>query len=427
MSPTLLERLLIPKMHRPDQPPAPGLYPFDQTIDGERVVRYHLRVDPDGGGLLVVNATACARLTASGVLVARSLLQGQNDDAIAETLAQSFDGISPQQQRQDVVQIRNLLRELAEPGGLYPVFNLNDPYVGTDQARLMPPIEAALPLAGPAALAPLLASLWKAGIPHVTFLAPPSPNAAWLVAAVQEATRAGLICGVSGRATDFAAGSLLDDLIAGGLDHLTLAYASHQPALHDSLYGEGDHALAEALFTRTEALALADVAQVPLIEATVDDLAQTLNRLLALGVFNVQFFALASPDAGGDGAIPAAGMAQMAADVEEAAEQAEVLYQWQPPVLRNPDLALAEQVNQGPRCTSDMAIRVESDGSVIPPRGLRRVAGNLLRDDWPAIWQDAAFKAYRSRIERPTHCLTCPGLAICAADCPRELAGWSQD
>ena len=24
-----------------------------------------------------------------------------------------------------------------------------------------------------------------------------------------------------------------------------------------------------------------------------------------------------------------------------------------------------------------------------------------------------------------THCATCPGLAICAADCPKEPAGWS--
>ncbi len=426
MSPTFLERLLIPRVRLRTEPPAPGLYPFDQALDGDNVVRYHLRVDPDGGGLVVVNATACARLTASGVLIARGLLQGQNDDAILETLAQSFDVMAAQQQRQDVAQIRELLRELAEPGGLYPVFNLDDPYAA-GKARLMPPIEAAVPLAEPALLTPLLARLWQAGIPHVTFLAPPSPEPAWLVAAVQEATRAGLICGVSGRATDLAAGSLLDDMIAAGLDHLTLAYASHRADLHDSLYGDGDHALAEALFARTEALALADVAQLPLLEATVDDLGETLRRLLALAVVNVQFFAVAAPDETTGGAIPAAGMAQMAADVEEAAEQAETLYQWQPPVLRTAELTLAEQVRQGPRCTSDVAIRVEPDGSVIPPRGPRRVAGNLLADDWATIWQDAAFKAYRSRIERPTRCLTCPGLAICAADCPREPAGWSQE
>ncbi len=425
MSPTLLERLLIPQWRRPAQPPAPGLYPFDQAIDAERTTRYHLRVDDDGSGLLIVNATACARLTASGVLIAHQLLHGRDEESVAQTLAAAFDDTTPQQ-RQDIAQVRNLLRELAEPGGRYPVFNLADPSAGPQAARLIPPIEADLPLAGPDQIKPLLARLWQAGIAHVTLLAPPAPDPAALLAAVQAATQAGLICGVSGRATDLADGRLLDELIEAGLDHLTLAYASQQAELHDSLYGAGDHALAEALYARTEALALADVAQIPLIQATMNGLDATLAHLGDLGVTTVQFYAIAAPDADDD-AIPAAAMAQMAADVEEAAERAEVLYQWQPPVLRNPSLALFEQVRRGPRCSSDVAIRVEPDGAVIPPRGPRRVAGNLLADDWPTIWQDAAFKAYRGRIERPTHCLTCPGLAICAADCPREPAGWSQD
>ena len=427
MSPTLLERLLIPQLRRTAQPPAPGLYPFDQAIDAERTVRYHLRVDADGGGLLVVNATACAHLTPSGVLIAHELLRGQDEATVIQTLAATFSGATAEQQRYDTARVQNLLHELAEPGGRYPIFNLADPSAGSRAARLFPPIEADLLLAAPHEITPLLERLWQAGIPHVTLFAPPPVDPAALLAAVRTATQAGLICGVNGRASDFAAGSLLDDLIEAGLDHLTLAYASHQAALHDALYGDGDHALAEALFARTEALALAGVAQVPLLQAEIDDLDDTLARLLELGVVNVQFFALASPNQDNDGAIPAAAMAQMAATVEDAAEQAEVLYQWQPPVLRQPDLALAVQVRQGPRCSSDVAIRVEPDGSVIPPRGPRRIAGNLLADPWPVIWQDAAFKAYRSRVERPTHCLTCPGLTICAADCPREPAGWSQE
>jgi radical SAM protein with 4Fe4S-binding SPASM domain len=425
MHPTLLERLLIPQLRRPAQPPAPGLYPFDRAIDDQRTARYHLRVDPDGGGLLVVNATACARLTPSGVLIAHELLR--DEDSVAETLAARFDGAPPQQRRQDIAYVHNLLHELAEPGGRYPVFNLDDPSAAARTVRLIPPIEADLPLAGQDQIEPMLAQLWQAGIAHVTLLAPPSPDPIALLAAVQAATQAGLICGVGGRASDLAGGRLLDDLIEAGLDHLTLAYAARETALHDSLYGDGDHALAEGLFARTDGLALANVAQIPLIQATVDDLNTTLAHLGGLGVTTVQFFAVAAPDGGDGGAIPAAAMAQMAADVEEAAERAEVLYQWQPPVLRNLSLTLVEQVRQGPRCTSDVAIRVEPDGTVIPPRGPRRVAGNLLRDPWPVIWQDAAFKAYRGRVERPTRCLTCPGLAICAADCPREPAGWSQD
>jgi hypothetical protein len=29
-------------------------------------------------------------------------------------------------------------------------------------------------------------------------------------------------------------------------------------------------------------------------------------------------------------------------------------------------------------------------------------------------------------VESDTHCGQCPGLAICAADCPRAPAGWAE-
>ena len=87
---------------------------------------------------------------------------------------------------------------------------------------------------------------------------------------------------------------------------------------------------------------------------------------------------------------------------------------------------LAEQVCRGPRCSGDTAIRVEPDGSVFPARGPFRAAGNLIEDDWESIEQSDVFTSYRQRVESDTHCDQCPGLAICAADCPREPAGWAE-
>jgi radical SAM protein with 4Fe4S-binding SPASM domain len=87
---------------------------------------------------------------------------------------------------------------------------------------------------------------------------------------------------------------------------------------------------------------------------------------------------------------------------------------------------LAEQVCRGPRCSGDHAVRVEPDGKVFPARGPCRAAGNLLSDDWETIREHEVFRSYRRRVENDTHCDDCPGLAICAADCPRNPAGWAQ-
>jgi len=108
------------------------------------------------------------------------------------------------------------------------------------------------------------------------------------------------------------------------------------------------------------------------------------------------------------------------------AAEMDVRFIWLPPVERDPSLTIAEQLRLGPRCTADVSIRIEPNGDVIPPRGPNVAAGNLLHDDWDDIWGNVAFVRYRERVERPTHCEECPGLAICAADCPREPVGWSQ-
>ncbi len=165
----------------------------------------------------------------------------------------------------------------------------------------------------------------------------------------------------------------------------------------------------------------------PLVASTLDGLNETLAALLDLMVPNVSLFVIATEDDEGDhGAVSAEAMRQVAAQVEEDADEAQVRYLWEPPVMRNPEQLLSAQVREGPRCSGDAAIRIEPDGSVIPPRGPRRIAGNILRDTWETIWGHEAFRRYRERVEVPTRCDVCPGLAICAADCPREPAGWSQ-
>lgn len=426
MSPDLLDRLFIPRFRRSPRAIRPGLYHFTD-VEADRVTRFHLRVDDNGAGMLIANATAAARLSASGILIAKGLLERNPESHILTELDGRFKDIPYEQQRDDIDQVKGLLRELADPGGQYPVFNLEDPTLSPNETRLAPPIEASIPLEDPKKLVLVLDRLWDANIPHVTILAPEAPNPAWLVAAVQRAQSLGLISGVSGRATDLAAGTLLDDLAAMGLDHLTLFYASAEARLHDSFFGAGDHAAAEALFARTQALALAEVGHVPLVQATIEGIEATLERLLALHVPYAKFFAIAAEDeTDASGAIPAQAMPQMASFIEDAAGSARVHYQWEPPVLRDSNQALIDQIRSGPRCASDLAVRVESDGSVIPPRGPYRVAGDLIRNDWSTIWHSDAFLAYRKRVESPTRCATCPGLAICAADCPREPAGWSR-
>ncbi len=419
-----LDRFFRLKASATPAPISPGLYHYMREQDGA-FTRFHLRVEPDGYGMLIANATAAARLSPSGVVIAKELLDGDDEAKITVELGARFRGASRNQLRVDLKQVQTLIHELAEPGDNYPILNLEDAALSVHEARLMAPLEADILLAEPERLGPILDHLWQVGIPHVVILAPENFEQAHLVRAVERAEDLGLICGVSGRASDLEQGLLLDGLAMAGADHVTVFYASAEADIHDALFGAGDHAAAKRVFTRTQQLEVADVGHVPLVASTLDGLDETLTTLLDLMVPNVSLFAIATQNGeDNDGAIPAEAMRQVAAQVEEDADEAQVRYLWETPVKRNPKQPLSVQVRQGPRCSGDAAIRVEPDGSVIPPRGAHRVAGNILQDNWATIWANEAFHRYRERVQSPTRCEVCPGLAICAADCPREEAGW---
>jgi len=88
--------------------------------------------------------------------------------------------------------------------------------------------------------------------------------------------------------------------------------------------------------------------------------------------------------------------------------------------------ALGGEVAAAPHREFGLAtIRVEPDGSVYPARGEMTAGGNLLIENWQTIWNREIFRRYRQRIETPTRCDVCPGLEICAADCPGDPRGWA--
>lgn len=426
MNTDFLRTLFLPRLRSTPEPIRPGLYHYLQENQGQ-YTRFHLRIEADGAGMLIANATAAAHLSPAGVMIVKGLMEKEEEADIQRRLRGRFRDTTSEQIQKDFTKVRNLLYELASPGDNYPIINLNDAAISPAGTPLIAPLEATVPLGEPAQMIPLLYRLWEVGIPHVTFVAPEHTNPDFLARAVERAEDLGMICGVSGRATDLVRGNLLENLVMTGLDHVTVYYASAHSDVHDSLFGDGDHLAARQVFTRTQQLEVADVAHIPLVQATLPGLEETLESLHALNVPNAAFFAIATTLPDSDGSIPAKAMRQVAAQVEEDAAEANVRYIWEPPVLRNPDKTLIQQLYEGPRCPTDLSIRVETNGAVIPPRGPYRMAGNVLKDNWDSIWLTSAFQAYLQRVTSSTRCDQCPGLAICAADCPAEARGWSSD
>jgi len=410
-----LSKLFFPKPSEPPKPISPGLYHYMRSAGQESYspgayTRFHLRIDPDGRGLLLANASAALHLSPSGVVIAKGLLDDLDENAILERLKATFYGASEETMTRDLERVSAFIERLVAPGDNYPVMNLEDAVLTPYEAELMAPLQADVVMAPLERLLSILEKLWQVNIPHVNFMMAPQDSTDDLVLAIERAEDLGMIAGVRGRATDLNSPSLVEQMAMAGLDHCNVLLATADPDLHDEVLGSGDHALALAMFRDIKANEIAPVAEVPLLEDTLDLLVTTLDLLLQRDVSNVNFLAIAAED-------------EML--VEELASELDVRFIWQPPVQRDPELTVAEQLLVGPRCTADVSVRIESNGDVIPPRGRNVAAGNILQDTWEDIWGHPAFLRYRERVERPTRCEECPGLVICAVDCPREPAGWS--
>lgn len=433
---------LFPFGSTPSPQPVPaGTYPYVREHDGQQT-RFHLRVDRDGGGILLANSTRAARLSAAGVLLAKKLLDGAEPAAIIRSVRRTFKGASRKRVEHDLSRVKQLINELAGPGSDFPILNLEDPALTGEYAIPEIPLGADVPIDTPDRIVPLLDRLWTAGIPHVTFVVSGDVDGSGLVRSVERAEDLGMIAGVRSRASLLCQQGLLEDLARAGVDHVNVLHLAADPSVHDAWSGNGDHQQAQRAIAELIRFEVCAVAEIALIEQTLENIEETLEELKTRGVHNVGFFAVAATDdmpaeqrqgalAAGEliqtaGLIEAAGMADDGElSSKPAAEQSEVRYVWYAPVRRDPGRALRSQIQGGPRASGDHAVRVEPTGEVYAARGPWQSAGNLLREDWDAIQSHPAYVRYRARVTSPTHCELCPGLAICAADCPRSPEGWS--
>ncbi len=408
----------------------PGIYSYER-LEGDWPTRFHLRVDPDEGGLLLANAAETAYLSSVGTRMARDVLEGLSDEDIYGDIRAVFRRASLAEMRADLAQIRSLIADLSSPGDNYPVTDLTDDQVANWSRRLAAPFRADVVQGDPRTGREILQRLWEVGIPHVTFLVRPEAPADDLPALIEAAEDLGMIAGLRATAS-WLSSDLIQRAALAGLDHLDLLYLSTDLAAHDELCGPGDHARVLAAFEQCHHLELCPVAQVPLYAHNTDgNLEAVFSALPEAGVTNLSFFALACPDddaaAQAAGALPARALPQVALSIAEAAESTSARYLWSPPVRFDSRQPLAAQLLAGPRTAGDVSVRVEADGRVLPARGGPTSVGNVVTDAWEEIWGNECFRRYRERLQAPTRCADCPDLTICVADCPKNPEGWSDD
>lgn len=408
------------QFHLPEVAPLihQGIYGYRRDA-GENVTRFHLRVEDDGSGLLLANASIAARLSPSGVFISKLMLEGKSPTDVKQAVHEAFRKVDSAQLDSDIVKLKQFIETLSNPEDNYPIFNLDDPSL-SDPGSLMAPFHAQLTLASPKQLRPLLDKLWASGVMHVAFSAKKDSDTEDAVRNIERAEDLGMIAGIRGIGTWLEREGLMEQAALAGVDYVTVPVVSMESKVHDSHFGEGDFTRALQVFEDCRRWEICPVMEVPLLRENLQELENLIHSMDEMDIRNVLFYAVAG-DYQSSG-LSGAEIIQAAVHVTELATDADVRYIWQPPVSRPG--SISEILESGPRTGGDVSIRVEPGGEVYAARGAFRPAGNLLQQELKQIWNSEAFRKYRERLQAPTHCEICPGLEICAADCPADPAGW---
>ncbi len=423
--------------------PQAGLFHFDYQENGERS-RTHLRIDPDGSGLLFVNASRIMHLNPTAALMAYFILQNTPDDKAIQSLAKAFD-VTREQLSIDYAQTVINIHELIKPDGACPIHELDLEVTPPFSARPSAPYRMDLALTyrcnndcahcynarsrdypelSTENWFQILDHVWSIGIPHVVFTGGEPTLRQDLPDLIAHAQQNGQITGLNTNGRRLSDRNYLELLVQAGLDHVQITLESHDAKIYEFMVNAHgawkqtvagiQNALETPLYVMTNTTMLA---------TNSPGLSQTLDFLAEIGVPTVGLNALIYS---GRGLTVNEGLAEselppllsLARELTSAHDQRLIWYT--PTQYCNFDPMQLELGVKG--CTAALYnMCIEPNGDVIPCQSYYQSLGNFLTTDWDKIWNHELSIHLRDRNGIPEKCSTCSLLAECGGGCPLAL------
>ena len=425
------------------QYPATGLHHYQLQSLGERS-RVHLRLDEDGSGLLLVNASRVVHLNPTAALMAYLYLEDVPEEQAQQALTRRY-AVPPQQARLDYQQVAHQISELVRPEGACPVHDLEVETTIPFSARPSAPYRMDLALTyrcnndcahcynarprnyselGTEEWKRILDRLWQLGIPHVVFTGGEPTLRGDLPELIAHAEGNGQITGLNTNGRWLSDRRYLDSLVEAGLDHVQITLESHDPAIHDDmvrLHGAWNqtvaglrNALDTPLFVMTNTTMLRDNS--PVMAGTLDFLAETGVPTLGL---NALIYS-------GKGATVGTGLheSELVTLLDMARQKTDLTGQrliWYTPTQYCHFDPM--QLDLGVKgCTAALYnMCVEPDGAVIPCQSYYQPLGYLMQDTWESIWNHELSVSLRERRNLPEKCNGCVLLQECGGGCPLQF------
>jgi radical SAM protein with 4Fe4S-binding SPASM domain len=420
--------------------PDPGVYHYKRE-DEHGKVRIHLRIDADGQGLLLVNASRVYHLNPSAASMAFLNLEGTTQEISVRALKQWYR-VSEKEALGDYLAFAEKLALMISPDEHCAVCELDLETTAPFSARPSAPYRMDLaltyrcnnscdhcynarPRQGPELSTGqwknILDRLWNLGIPHIVFTGGEPTLRSDLPELIAHAEHNGQITGINTNGRRLKDKAFLQSLITAGLDHVQITLESHDAAIHDKMvhasgaWADTTAGLRNALDSR-----LYVMTNTTLLRHNAPFLAQTLEFLADSGVPTLGLNALIYSGRGldVDSGLAETELPALLTLAREATQRREQKLVWYTPTQYcHFDPLQLELGVKG--CTAALYnMCVEPDGSVLPCQSYYTPLGNLLIDPWETIWNHDLAVSLRERKSVPIDCQACVLLIECGGGCP---------
>jgi radical SAM protein with 4Fe4S-binding SPASM domain len=420
--------------------PAVGIYHYRRDTEDDKT-RTHLRIDPDGSGLLIVNANRVIHLNPTAAQMAYFHLEGYSPRQTKQAIRRNFN-VSAAQAKRDLEEFNWQLEELLKPDGACPVCEMDLETTAPFSARPSAPYRMDLAITyrcnnfckhcynARARTFPglsledwkrVIERVWDLRIPHIVFTGGEPTLHPDLPEMIAYAENLGVITGLNTNGRKLADPDFLNKLVDAGLDHVQITLESHDPAIHDLMMdtpGAWEDTVAGIRnVLKTRLYVMTNTTMLTYNSPTLED---TLHFLGELGLPTVGLNALIYSGRGkkvGTGlkeeVLPA--LLETARRITQ--EQGQRLI-WYTPTQYchfNPI-----QLGLGVKgCTAALYnMCVEPNGDVIPCQSYYHALGNILENTWEEIWEHPLALQLRNRTNIPEGCRSCDFLPECGGGCP---------
>ncbi len=364
------------------EPLPAGVYHYQAPPDAEFPYRLHLRLEPDGDGVLIVNASTVLHLNQTAAEYAYHLVKGTSDEEAARQIATRYQ-VTTKQALADFQDLKDRLLTMIDIPDLDPItffdFERDDPYAGEISApyRLDCALTYRLPEGADPDAAPtkrvdrelsteewvsIIDKAWEIGIPHLVFTGGEPTLREDLPELIARAEANGQVTGLLSDGLKLADDKYLNTLLQTGLDHLMVVLHPEDEGAWAAL----DKVLPEDLHTTVH---------LTLTPENASSATALLERLANMGV-NALSLSVNSPE-----------LNEVLQTTAEEAAEFQLSLVWDVPVpysIQNP-IALETAEDEPPQGAGRAWLYVEPDGDVLPTQGVNQVLGNLLRDNWDVI------------------------------------------